>query len=300
MRRVLALVAVLALAPAGCGGDDGGGSGEDATALLKRGFATDVDSGVLTFDARLEVRGAPEFRDPLELRFHGPFRAAPTPTEMPDLDVDFTASGAGQTFSGSLITTRENAWVEYQGETYEVGETLWTRFLEALRRQNEDQAQTFGEAGVDPLDWIDDPEVDGDEEIGGTATTKVTGALDMEALLLDVNRLSTAQRLPESDMREVADAFPEVDFEAWIGKDDIWRRVSAHTEFEVPEDERGAFGGASGGDLSIDVRVDEPNQPVHIEGPSEARSIAELLEGLGIPPEALLGPGAASGGVVPG
>jgi hypothetical protein len=293
VRLAAALLAVLALVLAGCGDDDGGGSsGGDAEALLKRGFATDVDSGVVRLAMELEVRGVPGFDDPLRLELDGPFRAAPSPTDMPDLDVDFEATGAGQTFTGHLIVTRENGWVEFRGETYEVGEELWARLLEAVRQENRGQPNTFKEAGIDPIDWIDDAETDGEEEIGGTQTTKVTGKLDVETMLRDFNKVST-ERLPESAMRDFSDAMGDVDFEAWIGADDIWRRLKAESEFEVPEEERESLGGLEGGRLSIDLELSDPNEPVEIEGPADARPIDELLTELGIPPEALLGPGFA-------
>jgi hypothetical protein len=292
VRLAAALLAVLVLALAGCGGDDGGGSGGDAENLLKRGFATDVDTGALTFEMELEVRGVEGLDGPLRLELDGPFRAAPSPTEMPDLDMDFEASGAGQSFTGHVIVTRENGWIEFRGETYEVGEELWASVIDFLRQSNSGRPKTFGDAGVDPLDWVDDAETDGEEEVGGTPTTKVTGKLDLEALLRDSSKIST-QRLPESTMRDVNDVVDDVGFEAWIGEDDIWRRIRAETEFEVPEDERGSLGGMQGGRFSLDMELAEPNEPVEIEGPADARPIDELLRELGIPPEALLGPGFA-------
>jgi hypothetical protein len=294
VRLAVALLAAVALALAGCGGDDGGGgSAADAEDLLKRGFATDVDSGNASFAGELEVRGVPGFEEPLRLELDGSFRAAPSPTEMPDLDMDFEASGGGQTFTGHLTFTAENGWVEFRGETYEVGEELWRRWIELVRESNRNKPQTFGDVGVEPLDWVDDAETAGEEEVGGSPTTKVTGKIDTETMLRDFNRIST-ERLPESTLREFSDAMGDVAFEAWIGKDDIWRRVKTENQFEVPEDERDSFGGMEGGRLSFDVELAEPNEPVEIEGPAEARPIDELLRELGIPPEAVLGPGFAA------
>jgi hypothetical protein len=293
VRGVVALIAALALALAGCGGDDGGGSEEDATALLKRGFATDVDTGLVTFDTELEVRGVPGVGGPLRLELEGPFRAAPSPTQMPELDMEFRASGQGQSYDGRVVITRENAWVEYSGTAYEVGEELWARLLQALEQAGENQPNTFADAGIDPLEWVQDAETDGEEDVGGTATTKVTGKLDMEGMLRDVNRITRGQRLPESTLRDVEEVVDDVEFEAWIGEDDIWRRITAETEFDIPEGERDSFGGMEGGRVSLDVRLDEPNQPVEIEGLTGAQPIDGLLQQLGIPPELLLGPGFA-------
>jgi hypothetical protein len=39
------------------------------------------------------------------------------------------------------------------------------------------------------------------------------------------------------------------------------------------------------------MTLDAPNEKVTIESPGEGRPISELLRALGVPPEALLGPG---------
>jgi hypothetical protein len=284
----LALIALLALA--GCGGDDDAGT-ESARALLERGFATDVDSGVITLDARVDLDGGP-FEGALRVELEGPFRSGGGPTKMPDLDLTFLAEGAGQEFEGGLIATRENGWVEYDGQAYEFGEELWSGWVETLENPPPGEPETFAEAGVDPLDWMTDVEEAGEEDVGGAPTTKLTGRLDAERMLRDFNRLP-GEALSEDELETVNEVLGEVEFEAWIGEDDIWRRVSVETDFDVPEAERDAFDGLRGGTLSLDIGLDDPNEPVEIERPAEARPIDELLRRLGIPPEALLGPGFA-------
>ena len=285
MRRA-ALVAALALA--GCGG----GNDESATQLLERGFSTDVDTGVLTLDAELEVEGGP-VEGPFRLELEGPFRAADSPTQLPDLDMAVRASGAGREYEGRAILTRQNAWIEYGGETYEVGEQLWMRLRAALEEQSRSEPETFAEAGVDPLDWVEDAEESGEEEVGGTTVTKVTGRVDPEEMLRDFERLPGGQPIPESALDQVDDMLDDIQFEAWIGEDDVWRRLSADTEIQIPEEERESAGGVESVSVSMEVRLDDPNEPVEIEGPAGGRPLEELLRRLGIPPETLLGPGFA-------
>jgi hypothetical protein len=275
---------------AGCGSS---GNDEEAADLLKRGFATDVQTGELSLEAEVELNGGP-MDGPLRVRLDGPFRAAGSPTEMPDLDMDFQASGAGESYDGRVVATRENAWVELRGETYEVGEDLWARALEALASQQEG-SETLGEAGIDPLDWVEGAETDGEEDVAGTRTTKVTARLDVGKLVSDINQLSPggAGRLTAEERAQIEEVIDDFEFEAWIGRDRIWRRLTAETEFEIPEDDRDEFEGLESGRVELEVELDEPNQPVEIEGPAEARPIEELLRQLGIPPELLLGPGFA-------
>jgi hypothetical protein len=286
--RRAALIALVALA--GCGG----GNDEEAADLLERGFSTDVRSGYATVDAELELNGIEGFEGPLRLRLDGAFEVARgDPTELPNLDMDFHLSGAGREVTGLLVLTQANAWVEYGGIEYEVGEELWARARQALREQSPEQPETFAEAGVDPLDWVDDAELEGEERVSGVRATRVSGTLDVEALLRDSNELSGSEPLPDSMLRDVEDVIGDVEFEAWIGADGIWRRVATEASFDVPEEERDAVGGLEGGNLALEVELDRPNEPVEMPAPSDPRPIDELLRRLGIPPEALLGPGFA-------
>jgi hypothetical protein len=154
-------------------------------------------------------------------------------------------------------------------------------------------APPFAEAGVDPLDWVEDAEESGEEEVGGAMATKVTGRLDPEEMLRDFERLPGGQPIPESALDQVDDVLDDIEFEAWIGEDDVWRRLSADAEFRIPEEEREPAGGVESVGVSIEVHLDDPNEPVEIEGPAGGRPLEELLRRLGVPPEALLGPGFA-------
>jgi hypothetical protein len=288
--RRAALVAVLAVVAAGCGG----GNDEEAAELLERGFSTDVRSGYATVDAELELKGIEGFDEPLRLRLDGAFElAGGDPTELPNLDMDFHVSGAGREVSGLLVLTQGNAWVDYGGTSYEVGEELWARVRQEFREQTPEQAQTFAQAGVDPLDWVDDAEVEGEERVSGVKATRVSGTLDLEAMLRDSNELAGSQAVPDSVLGDVEDVIEDVEFEAWIGADDIWRRVAAEASFEVPREERDSVGGLEGADLALEIELDRPNDPVEMPAPSDPRPIDEFLRRLGIPPEVILGPGFA-------
>lgn len=292
MKRLLLLLLLgaLALVAAGCGGDDGGGA-DEANDLLKRGFATDVDSGEIDMAMELRLEGVEAADGAFRLELSGPFRSR-GPTEVPDAALDFKATGQGLSFEGGLVLLPENAWIEFGGETYEVGEDLWTRAQESLN--SDEGPETFSDANVNPLKWVKGAETSEGEEIGGTATTKVTGELDVAAMLGDFIRLSPdASTFPKATLNQIEEAVGPVDFEAWIGDDDIWRRISADVDFTVPEAQRDGAGGLSGGKVSLDMTLTAPNEDVSIESPGAARPLDELLRNFGIAPESLLGPGFA-------
>jgi hypothetical protein len=284
--RRAALIAVVALA--GCGG---GGSPDEARDLIDRGFATDVRSGEFSASAEIQLSGLGALAGPLRFRLEGPFQGGSS-TTLPDMDLEVRASGMGQSFAGRFVMTRANAWVEYEGTTYEAGEAVRADLQRTIEARG-DEPMTLAEMGLHPHRWLDDLETEGGEEVAGDDTTKVTGTLDLGVLLREMNRFSPEGPLPPATLRQVEEAFEEVRFAAWIGEDDIWRRVSVETRFEFPEELRDSAEGISGGRLSLEMRLDDPNEPVEIEGLGDGRPLDELLRRLGIPPEALLGPGFA-------
>jgi hypothetical protein len=105
-------------------------------------------------EMELEVNGVAGGDGPFRLELSGPFRSR-GPMEMPDVDVELTASGQGASFEGRVVLLPRNAWIQYGGETYEVGHELWSRAQESLNREG--GPETFGQANVDPLDWIRTP-----------------------------------------------------------------------------------------------------------------------------------------------
>jgi hypothetical protein len=284
--RRAALIAAVALA--GCGG----GSEEEARDLIDRGFATDVRSGVFSASAEVRLSGLGALAGPLRFSLEGPFEGG-SPTALPNMDMRARASGMGQRFAGRLVLTRDNGWVVYGGTTYEAGEALWAELRQAIEPQAGEPV-TLAEMGLHPHRWLDGLETEGEEEVAGAETTKVTGTLDLAVMLREANRMPPeTEALPPVTLRQIDDAFDEVRFEAWIGDDDIWRRVRVETEFRIPEALRESAGGVSGGRLSFEIGLEDPNEPVEIAPLGDGRPIDELLSRLGVPPESLLGPGFA-------
>jgi hypothetical protein len=275
---LLLLIAVAALVTVSCGGDEG--EGRSANALLKRGFSTDVETGEIKVEMELELEGG-EQDQKFSLMLSGPFRSR-GPTKLPDADLKYKVSGAGLNFEGRFVMLPENAWLEFGG-VYEVGEDLWADIRQSLDQVGE--PETFRDANVNPLDWIKGAETSEGEEVSGTETTRVTGELDLAAMLRDYNQLApSSEVVPQATLDQIDEAIDPVTFEAWIGDDDIWRRISSKTAFTIPEEQQGA-GIPEGGRVSLDMTLDAPNEDMTIEGLGEGQPISELLSNLGIPLE---------------
>ena len=281
MPRVLlaALAAAAALALGACGGDDDAGGG-DALELLRGAYSEEVRSGTVDLRASLALAGVP-LPGPLTLSLRGPFQSRGA-TRLPLVDLDVEASGVGERFTGGLVLVAGNAFISFQGETYEVGEDAVREF----ERDSQEGPESFDELGVDPLDWVRDPEVDGEQTVGGTPTTRVRASLDVRPLLEAFKRFGPREdALSDEQIDELAGAVRVIRFTSYIADETPrLRRVDASIRFEVPDAQRENFGGVQGGTLDLRVGLGPLDGPVRIEPPDDARPLDDLLERLGLGP----------------
>jgi hypothetical protein len=113
-----------------CGGDSGGD--EDPEQVLRDTFGNDetVASGEIdiTLDGSVEGTQSGSGEASLSGTFQGD---EANPTAFPQFDLTASlsgeAAGTSVSFEGGLTATEDNMYIEYQGQTYEVGsELLWT------------------------------------------------------------------------------------------------------------------------------------------------------------------------------
>lgn len=295
--RLIALLAALTLAvvPVACGGDSGGGaSGASAADVLKQAGKNTAKSADVKLELEASLKGSDDFDGPVKFSLEGPYRSNGAKT-LPDLDWRMHAEGDGQKFDARLITTRDNAWVEYEGKTYEVGEQLVSQLTSQLKSQPSNPQQL---GSVDLEGWFEDPEVE-DAEAGGVPTHRVSGDVDVRKVLESVDKVmqksapsgQPAPRLTPQMIDEIDEAVTKAHVETDVGRDDgIMRRNSMELSFEVPEGRRASAKGLEGGDVKLLFEQSDVNGDQRVEPPANAAPIQELLRALGIPPQ-LLGPG---------
>lgn len=291
---MVAVVAALSLLAAGCGGS----SSEDAQALLDKAFSKTVDSGDLDLKLEANIDGLASFSGPLALNLSGPFSSGDEKT-LPVIDWDIAAKGGGQSLDAGLTVTDDNAYVEFQGEAYEVGAELFAQFERQYEAQQPDKSAdepTLKSLGLDPATWLEDPQVEDGEEIGGDPTRVVTGSVDVEKVVRDIYSVtksdqfrqqleSQGQTVPEipepsdEDIEKIADAIDKLDIEINIDEDDIARRLSVVSDFTVPEDTGDSQ--IKGGSLEIDYTLVEVGTEPEIEAPENAKPLSELTQRFG-------------------
>jgi hypothetical protein len=310
-----ALILVLPAAVAGCGGDGGGGS-EDPNQVLDQTFnnPTTVTSGQLSISLDGSAEGAQS--GSLTATIEGPFQSEEgKPTAFPQLDLNATisASGAGQSldFDGGLIATKDNAFVEYQGQAYEVGSSFFQQFKSAYERSvqqaqarqgNQNASSIFERLGIDPQTWLTNLSNEGDEDVEGTETIHIHGDADVEQIVSDFAKIAqrapggVAQTLDPAQLDQVKSAIQEASVDVYSGKDDhILRKLSLSLAIEPPASAGGSAVSSVNVDLSL--TLSDVNEAQTITEPSGAKPISGLLSQLGLSGLGSLGsPGGAGGG----
>ncbi len=313
MIRIRTLAAVLAIAVpipaavAGCGG--GGGNDEDPSQVLDQTFnnSTKITSGQLAIDLSGSAEGTQS--GSLNATIEGPFQAdASNPDTFPQLDLTakVSASGAGQSFNfdGGLIATKDNAYVEYQGQAYEIGTALYERFLQSYQQaQKQAQAQGdqdsksfFDQFGIDPTSWLTNLSNEGTTDVDGTDTIHVHGDANVPQIVSDVQKIAQQSggaqaSIPQSQIDQLESAIKTASIDVYSGTSDkLLRKLDLNLAIEPPEDTNSQV---SSVDANFSVTLSDVNEPQTITAPSGAKPLSDLLSQFGINlPLGALGAGA--------
>lgn len=302
---VLAIAIPIPAAVAGCGGGSSSNS-EDPQQVLDQTFnnPTTITSGNLAISVDGSVKG--DQSGDFSATIGGPFQSDPNnKTAIPQLDLTakVSASGAGQTFSfdGALIATKDNAYVEYQNQAYEVGTAAFKQFAAAYA-QSAKQAQAqqgsqgtsslFKRFGIDPSTWLTNVSNEGTTDVEGESTIHVHGDADTAQIVSDLQKISqatsgaTSQQLTPDQLNQAKDAIQNASIDVYSGTDDHLLRKLAVTLTVAPPASAGST--VSSIDLTFSVTLTDVNQPQTISAPSNAKPLSDLLGQFGL------------GGAIPG
>jgi hypothetical protein len=289
------MLAALAIFAVSCGGDDGASSDTDVGTLLKETFSGDkkVDSGKLDLSLRINAKGTQGVSGPITIKLAGPFQSQGD-KKLPKFKIDFAFEGAGQSIKAGLTSTGEKGYVNFQGTDYAVSDQIFRQFragYEQAQKQGKQQNQSLTSLGLDPRSWLTNAKNAGEADVGGDETIKITGGVDINKLLDDVNQalrktrelgVQGTQDLPSQltpqQREQVADAVKDPKVEIYTGKQDkILRRMVIALGIVAPE---GTQGGGST-DLNLDLAITGLNEDQEIPEPSDAKPFDQLLSQLG-------------------
>src|SRR4051794_16692302 len=289
MKRLLLVVSVLSLAlVAGCGGG-GGGSSEDARALIDKAFSTPLQSADMTLNVQAKIDGVAALSQPISLKVAGPYQSNGK-GKLPSFNWQVSVSGGGQAFSGGIISTGDNAFVNFQGTNYEVGKEQVAQVNSQLGQQT--GSKSLKDFGIDPQSWVKDPQDEGDEDVNGVSTTHVSAGVDVAKMLSDFNKTiqqaggamgtRAPSQLTADQISQVTQVVKNPKFDVYVGKDDSKiRRLAVSVDFEIPSEARSQFQGAEGGNLTFSIDFAKVGEQKTITAPANAHPISELQQQLG-------------------
>jgi hypothetical protein len=299
-RAVVALV-VLALAALGlvaCGGSGKGGS-SDARTLLKQTFngTHKIKSGKAAVNVTINVQGDPSLQQPIKLSVTGPFQSAGK-SQIPQFDLALNIAAQGQTIQAGLTSTSHRVFVQVLGQAYEVPATLLAQIRQSMQQSQQSSQKgklSLGGIGIDPMNWLKDPNVAGTETLNGVETKHITASLNVDALLNDIDKLLAKlkqqggipgsvngaripSRIPDKARSEIKDAIKSSSVDVWTGSSDKTLRKLALALAIQPKN---PGSGPKSANVSFSFELSDLNKPQTITGPSSAKPLSDLLGQLG-------------------
>ena len=316
MTRIRTLVAVLAIAlpvpavVAGCGGSSS--NTEDPQKVLDETFnnPTKITSGKLAIGVDGSAQG--QQSGSFKATISGPFQAEENdPTAFPQFDLTANVSGSSGgpsiSFNGSLIATKDNAYVEYQNQAYEVGSDVFQQFTKsyaqaAQQNQAKKGQSVFDRFGIDPSTWLTNVSNEGTTDVEGTETIHIHGDADVAKIFSDLQKASqqtggTTQQVTPQQLDQIKSAVKQASIDVYSGTDDhLLRKLALSLQIAPPA---GTGATVSTVNVNFSITFSDVNQPQTITAPSNSKPISELLNQLGI--SGLPGVGGSTGGFgVPG
>ena len=309
---LLALLAALALGVAACGGGgDEASEDTDVDTLLSDTFKGDKDvkSGKLDLKLDIDAKGA-EVEGPIKLSVSGPFQSEGD-KKLPTFKIDFAFEGAGQSIKAGLTSTGTKGFVNFQGNDYVVSDQVFKQFKagyeQAQSQQGNKETQSLSSLGLDPRQWLTNPKNEGEAKVGDDDTIKITGGVDVNKLLDDVNQALKKTRelgvqgtdqlptqLTAEQRKQVVDAVKDPKVEIYTGKEDkILRRMVVALGIVDTQNEAGSA------DIKFDLAISDLNEDQEVSEPSGAKPFDQLLSqlgGLGLGGLGGAGGGAGGGG----
>ncbi|HVL96489.1 MAG TPA: hypothetical protein VM266_11575 [Solirubrobacteraceae bacterium] len=315
MQRILRpLLVFAALVPTAaglvaCGGGDDAATADDSVSeLLDKTFTgkKDVKSGRVDFKIKMDVQGGGQVSGPVDLTLSGPFQSNGK-AKLPNLDIDLSFNGAGQSFKGGVAITGDKGFVNFNGQEYAVSDEVFTQFKQgyeqAAAKSSNESDPSMATLGINPKNWLTNPKNEGDAKVGDADVVKITGGVDVAKLLDDVNQalakagqlgVQGSQQLPdqltEEQKQQVANAVKDVRVEIYTGKEDaILRRMLIALKVDDPQAQA---------DMSFDFSLLELNEEQEFAEPENTKPFEELMQqlgGLGLGGLGGLGGGAGAG-----
>ena len=282
-RALLAAAAASTLALSACGAEE--------ASVVKSAFEQDIKSADVT--VALSMKSS---QGETGLALSGPFQSNGE-NKLPSVDFKLRLDGAfPQPLEGRLISTGDDAFVEYGGETYQVGKDKIGQLGALGAASGGMESADLGKLMSRMQDWFPESDAQSDAELGGEPVTRITGKLDLSAALKDMKALSKQgvsgfeglSQLPNAEIEQVEKMISDPTFTVDVAQsDDKLRRITARMTIDNGSGEKGT--------ISLSIQLKNVDKPVTITPPTSGKPIEELMKrfqqdfgGAGVPGESTI------------
>jgi hypothetical protein len=247
--RLVLLLSLSVALVAGCGDAqvEPASSSTDVNTLLRDTFRNLDQVKSANLSAKLAVDGAGES---VTASLSGPFQSQGK-GKLPKVQLDAKLAGGGQSFAAGVTWLGDKGYVNLQGTNYEVPGLVAKQFAagyEEAAKQQKKGSDTALLLGVDFSKWLKNGRNEGEANVAGADTIKLTGEADVAQVIADVQRIAqkaSALNLPgtqdvptkltPAQEKEIVTAVKKFAIEVYTGKEDrILRKLVVNAELQDP------------------------------------------------------------------
>jgi hypothetical protein len=222
--------------------------------------------------------------DKVELTFDGPLRNN-GPDKLPSLDWKVAFSGLATKFTSRIVSTGNNFFINLGGQDFEAGEQAVQQLADQARASKQ---KGLAQVGLNPLAAVRDVKDAGDRTFDGETLAVYKGAIDLDVLMDQVERLSqglptngAAQTIPQGRLTaqqrgQVKRMFGSPRFEVGVADDDTVRQLLITSKFTTPAANREAAGGITGGRMEYRVKYTAVGKTTTITPPTKTQPMADF------------------------
>jgi hypothetical protein len=289
----LLAVALAATALAACGSSGGSGT---ASSLLRQTFSGKhtVNSGNINVSLSLNPSGSSTLKGPLTLSFGGPFASLGT-GKLPKSNFTVSFSALGRTGSLGILSTGTAGYVTVSGKSYQLPPATFRQLEASFSSLTSSSGASSGSGtlarlGIDPMHWLVNPTVVGDESVGGANTTHIRAGIDVAKLLDDLNTflgkapslgVSGVGKVPSSispaTRQRIAGEVRQPHLDVWTGTSDkTLRKLAISLVLPVTGQISSLLGGLSSARISLTMQYANLNQPQTINAPTSVAPYSQF------------------------
>lgn len=288
------MVVLASLGLTACGSASSGSANPNT--LLSQTFTGThkVTSGNLNLTLTIDASGSSLLSGPITLSFGGPFQTRGA-GKLPESNFTVSATALGRSVAVGVISTGTAGYVTLQGASYRMPQATFQKLESSFSQLastpgSGSRSGTLGRLGIQPLKWLTNPTVVGNENVGGAQTTHIHAGVNVNALLTDLNTVlekasslgvsganTLKSGIPAADRTKIASEIKSPSVDIWTGTSDkTIRRLTITLTLPITGKTSSELGGLKSADISLTMQYSDLNQPQTIKAPTTVRPFSEF------------------------